>query len=133
MNSIRLRHLREIYTYVEQITPIEACGLIAFSARASAHVFDIENILNSRNAFEMNPHQQVAAMLAMERQKWDLGVIFHSHPFGPMEPSKVDIQNWRYPECGMLILGPSSAGWSAALFTVTDGHVYSLPLVLRGD
>ena len=93
-----LNHLRECY-------PLEGCGLLAGDdqGRVTA-VYPVKNILQSPTAYEMDPHQQIEAMVAIETEGWQLSAIFHSHPQGPEVPSATDISLAFYPDTLTLIV-----------------------------
>lgn len=67
-------------------------------------VYPIENNLHSPTAYQMNPQQQLKAMLELEANGWQMLAIYHSHPNGPETPSLTDIQQTTYPEALSLIV-----------------------------
>ena len=92
-----LRHLNDVY-------PEEGCGLIAGNKGITKKVYPIRNMLASKTAFEMEPIEQLTAMLDMDNKGLDLLAIYHSHPSGPPVPSETDISNAYYPEAAHLII-----------------------------
>ena len=92
-----LAHLQENY-------PLEACGILAGSANQVAHLYPIDNILNSPVAYKMDPQQQIQAMIDLEVRGWEMAAIFHSHPTGPERPSSTDITQAYYPESVTIIV-----------------------------
>jgi [CysO sulfur-carrier protein]-S-L-cysteine hydrolase len=84
--------------------PYEACGILAGSANRVRHVYAIDNVLRSPVAYEMDPKQQLAAMLDLEKNGWEMLAIFHSHPTGPERPSPTDVAQAYYPESVYLIV-----------------------------
>jgi proteasome lid subunit RPN8/RPN11 len=67
-------------------------------------VYPVGNILQSPTAYEMDPRQQVEAMLALEAAGWQLLAIYHSHPQGPELPSATDIALALYPGVAHIIV-----------------------------
>lgn len=67
-------------------------------------LYHIENILHSPVAYEMNPRQQMEAMLAVEKAGLQLVAIYHSHPRGPETPSGTDVARAYYPEVAQVIV-----------------------------
>lgn len=93
-----LDHLRACY-------PLEGCGLLAGNEMGTVTaVYPIENVLHSLTAYEMDPQQQIEAMLALEAAGWQLLAIYHSHPQGPELPSATDIAQAYYPEAMHIIV-----------------------------
>lgn len=117
--------------HVKSAYPLEACGLLAGQNGRIAHLYVIENILQSPVAFEMVPLQQVQAMLEIEAQGWALLAIYHSHPQGPEVPSPTDIARAYYREVGHLIISLRERAQPVVrAFTIRDGRVDELPLVI---
>lgn len=111
-----------IWAHLHSVAPQEGCGLLAGVGGRVTAVYPIPNKLASPVAFEMEPAAQVEAMLAMERQGWDLLAIYHSHPTSPAYPSPTDIAYAvNYPETGLLIV--SLLDDHAAFFWVQNGVV----------
>ncbi|MBK8430028.1 MAG: M67 family metallopeptidase [Chloroflexi bacterium] len=75
-----------IWAHLRAVAPQEGCGLLAGVGGRVTAVYPIPNKLASPVAFEMEPAAQVEAMLAMERQGWELLAIYHSHPTSPRLP-----------------------------------------------
>ncbi|MDA0245675.1 MAG: M67 family metallopeptidase [Chloroflexi bacterium] len=111
-----------IWAHLRAVAPQEGCGLLAGVGGRVTAVYPIPNKLASPMAFEMEPAAQVEAMLAMERQDWELLAIYHSHPTSPAYPSPTDIAYAvNYPETGLLIV--SLLNNHAGFFWVRDGLV----------
>ena len=105
MLTIERPFLNQMLDHLQACYPQEGCGLLAgnMHGRVTA-VYPIENILHSPTAYQMNPHQQIQAMLALEAAGWQLLAIYHSHPQGPERPSPTDIAQAYYPEAATLII-----------------------------
>ena len=83
--------------------PLEACGIFAGLANQAVRLYAIDNILASPVAYEMDPQQQLQAMIDLEEHGWEMVAIFHSHPTGPEQPSPTDVAQAYYPECVYII------------------------------
>lgn len=124
----RLTIPKAIYEQMLQQTqaayPLEACGLLAGADRRVARLYAVDNVLASRTAYEMEPRQQVKAMLAMEKAGWELVAIYHSHPTGPQTPSVSDVEQATYPQAAQIIvsLAPPQEPVARA-FSIVDGQV----------
>lgn len=92
-----LRHLQAAY-------PLEACGIMAGLHGHVRRVYAVENRLRSPVAFEMEPRQQIDAMLDLEQAGLDLLAIYHSHPKGPQTPSPTDVAKAYYPGVAHVIV-----------------------------
>jgi proteasome lid subunit RPN8/RPN11 len=117
-----LDHLQAVY-------PREGCGLLAGQGEQASHLYAIDNIRQSPTRFEMDPLQQVKAMLHMEARGWSLLAIYHSHPQGPETPSATDVARAYYPEAAHLIV--SLRHWAQPVvraFTIVDGRVDEIAL-----
>jgi proteasome lid subunit RPN8/RPN11 len=64
----------------------------------------VENALNSPVAYEMDPLQQLEAMLDIENNGLDLMAAYHSHPQGPSRPSPTDLAQAYYPDLPQIII-----------------------------
>ncbi len=95
--SIMLSHCQVAY-------PLEACGFLGGKNGTAFVVTIIENILSSSTAYEMDPRQQIEAMLAFEEDGLDLLAAYHSHPKGPSRPSPTDMALAFYPELAQVIV-----------------------------
>jgi proteasome lid subunit RPN8/RPN11 len=104
--SLKLEHTlyREIVAHLQDSYPLEACGLLAGAEDEITKSYPIENILKSPMAFEMDPKQQITAMIEIEAQGLDLLAIYHSHPHGPQTPSPTDVAMAYYPDSAHLIV-----------------------------
>ena len=110
---------------VRASAPEEACGLVGGEAEGRARaLYPIENIRHSAVAYEMNPEEQIRAMLEMEAHGWELLAIYHSHPAGPPAPSETDVRLAYYPDSLYLICAPDGPGeWHARAFQIVAGQV----------
>jgi len=126
--------LAEMLAYVNGLWPEEACGLAGGRCEGdhsrAVRLYPIENLHHSPVSFEMDPLQQIQAMLAMEAEGLELVAIYHSHPHGPARPSMTDVANAYYPDAVQLIISLSDrARPDLRAFTIIDGVVADAGLV----
>lgn len=121
-------HWQEMLEHVSKLDPEEACGLAAGKQGLTRRIYLIENSLHSQVSFQMEPHQQVKAILEMEDQGWDMLAIFHSHPDGPQLPSPTDIEKVTYPETVNLIWSKLSGEWTCRGFLIQKRVVTEIPI-----
>ncbi len=119
------RSLRdEMIAHATTLWPEEACGLVAGRDGRAVRLYPVENMLHSPVAYEMEPVQQVRAMLAIEAGGLELVAIYHSHPAGPARPSITDIAAAYYPDAVQIILSLADRDQPALrAFTIIDGVV----------
>lgn len=84
--------------------PLEACGFLAGDAGRAYIVTPVENTLRSPVAYEMDPRQQLEAMLHIEDDGFELLAAYHSHPHGPSQPSPTDMAQAYYPDLPQIII-----------------------------
>ena len=116
--------LDEMLAHVAGLWPEEACGLVGGRDGRAVRLYAVENTRHSTVAFEMDPLQQINAMLAMEAEGLELIAIYHSHPDGPARPSATDVANAYYPDAVQLIISLADrARPSVRAFTIIEGAV----------
>ncbi len=113
--------LDEMLSHVIGLWPEEACGLVGGRDGRAARLYPVENVRHSPVLFEMEPVQQIKALLAMEAEGLDLVAIYHSHPDGPARPSMTDVANAYYPDAVQLIISLANRQQpSLRAFTIID-------------
>jgi proteasome lid subunit RPN8/RPN11 len=125
---------RALTEHLTRELPNEACGLLGGLAGEVQAVYPVTNQLRSPVAYEMDPAEQIQAMLAIEDIGWEITAIFHSHPAGPPAPSPTDIAQAFYPESIYLICVPAGergGRWHGRAFRILDGQVGEVPFVIR--
>jgi proteasome lid subunit RPN8/RPN11 len=119
---------------VARQAPLEACGLLAGDIQGEGYAAQtatsITNKLHSPTRFRMEPYEQLAAFNQMEAQDQELVGIYHSHPRGPDEPSVTDIAEAYYPEAVYLIWSCTAEEWICRAFTIQQGEVRPVRLVI---
>ena len=126
MNSLVIsrQHYQQLIQHLEEVYPEEGCGLIAGDNGVVQNIYPIRNRLASKTAYEMDPREQLAAMLEIDRSEMNLLAIYHSHPFGPAEPSVSDISKAYYPEAVHLIINwDANHNPTMRVFSISAGSV----------
>ncbi|MCI0395027.1 MAG: M67 family metallopeptidase [Chloroflexi bacterium] len=117
MYQALLEHLQAVY-------PLEGCGFMAGRDGVVYRLYPVANRLTSARAYEMEPQEQVAALLDMEASGWDLLAIYHSHPQGPELPSPTDVAQAHYPEAIQVIVSLQDLDRPVVRgFTIVEGQV----------
>ena len=113
---------------LEATLPLEGCGFMAGSATRVERLYPIANRLASPYAYEMEPDQQLQAMVDLEDQGWEMLAIYHSHPHGPDTPSQTDVLQAYYPEAAYVIVSfRNRQAPSARAFHIINGRVIEIP------
>jgi proteasome lid subunit RPN8/RPN11 len=103
--------------------PKEACGLLV-GRDAADRLIPMKNVSANPRQFEMDPTELIAALRGLRQTGEELVAIFHSHPQGPAEPSKTDVDRAYYPETAHLIVSLADPERPQALaFRIIDGEV----------
>jgi len=113
--------------HVQAEYPLEACGLLSGNGRLVTTLTCIDNILRSPTAYEMDPQQQIQAMIDFESRGETMLAIFHSHPTGPQIPSETDVRQAYYPEALYLIISLENNNQPVTrAFQIIDHKVHEL-------
>lgn len=129
--SIPLIEYEAMIRYLLSVYPLEGCGLMAGRQQCVHRLYHIENILHSPVAYEMDPRQQLEAMLAMHNAGLELLGIYHSHPRGPETPSGSDVTRATYPEAANVIVSLADRRNPVArAFTIREGQIDELEMAI---
>jgi proteasome lid subunit RPN8/RPN11 len=110
--------------------PEETCGLIAGRDGHAVRLHPIENRRHSPVAYEMDPLQQIQAIVAIESDGLDLLAIYHSHPDGPAHPSPTDLAQAYYPEQAQLIISLADSERATLRgFMIADGLITEIAVI----
>ena len=108
--------------------PEEACGLFAVDADGSPRmVYCLTNVERSRTRFTVDPNEHFRAWRHAERNGWDIGGVFHSHPASPPIPSPTDIKGALDPDWFHVIVSlVDPAQPEVRMFSIVDGEAREL-------
>ena len=109
--------------------PLEGCGILGGADGRVQHLYAVENLLHSPVAYEMEPLQQLRAMLDLEEAGMEMLAIYHSHPQGPQTPSPTDVAQAYYPDVVQVIVSLADCQRpTVRAFTIRDGHIDEIVL-----
>ena len=123
--------LQEMISYVDQHSPLEACGLLAGREAQVEKMIGVLNQAQSPVRFVMDPYEQLRAFDWIESHKLELLGIFLSHPTGPETVSATDIVEAAY-DVVHVILSPRDGQWHARGFWIEDGAAREVALEFTG-
>lgn len=132
MLNLKQSFYNQLIDHLQDEYPLEGCGILAGKAGEIFHLYPIANKLHSPTAYEMDPQQQLAAMLDIEDNDWEMTAVYHSHPQGPQTPSATDIAQAYYPDVIQVIVSlqdrsrPIMRG-----FLIDNGRVTEIEIVVQ--
>jgi proteasome lid subunit RPN8/RPN11 len=124
---------KQMRTHVSREVPFEACGLLAGKGDEGLTVYEITNEAKSAYRYQMDPKEQLAAFLDMEKNAWELLAIYHSHPGGQATPSEVDLLEANYPEVIQLIWSPTENTWNCRAFRFQNTRAIEIAIILESN
>lgn len=100
---------------------------------AAVRFYPGSNADASPHRYTMDPVAVIDALRDIDRQRWTLGAIVHSHPSGPATPSATDLAEAHYPDALMVIADLSGPVSQYRAWRVVPGKgVAEAELVLGG-
>jgi [CysO sulfur-carrier protein]-S-L-cysteine hydrolase len=82
----------EIVAHCNAGRPNEACGIVASSNGEMVKVFRMTNAAVSPVRYSLDSKEQFAVYNTLDRQRWELGAVFHSHTHTEAYPSPTDVR-----------------------------------------
>jgi proteasome lid subunit RPN8/RPN11 len=120
--------LEEIIAHSRAAYPAEACGLLVGAGTVDRFV-PMRNFSSNPQQFEMDPAELITELRRLRESNDELLAIFHSHPYGPAEPSKTDVEQAYYPQAAHLIVSLAEPDRpQTAAFRIIDGEVLAIEL-----
>ena len=101
--------LDELIAHARQEAPNECCGVVAFEPGAPARAVRVHRAVNTAASplrFEVDGLELLRTIDTIERDRYELGAIYHSHTRTAPYPSQTDINfaaNW--PGVEWIIVG----------------------------
>ena len=126
-------YLQDILSHAQEGKPNEVCGLIAGRDGRTVKLYRTTNSdPTPRVRYNVDPLELLNALREMERNRWSLMAIYHSHPATEAYPSATDIGLAYYPEAVYVIVSLADAESPVVRsFRITDGHVTEEPLEIE--
>jgi proteasome lid subunit RPN8/RPN11 len=108
----------------------ERCGLLAGCEGVISLVLRAHNIAGDpATQYEIAPAELFQLMREIRSAELQLLGIYHSHPHGTNQPSKLDIARAYYPDAAYFIISPQShEERPVRAFSIRDGSVSELQI-----
>ena len=120
--------LEQVVRQAQNAYPNEACGILVGRDAANRFIA-MKNISADTNRYEMDPAELIGVLRSLREAGEELIAIFHSHPHGPAEPSKTDVERAYYPEAAHVIVSLADPERPRAVaFRIIDGEVLPIEL-----
>ncbi len=119
----------ELISHAREEAPDECCGIVASQDGRAVKVFRATNAEASPVRYSLDPREQYDITMEIERNGWDLGVIYHSHTRSPAYPSQTDVNLAFWPEALYVIVGvmdPEQPEVKA--YRIADEQIEEVPL-----
>ncbi len=118
--------LEEVTAHAKQSYPREGCGLLV-GRQGGERFIPVTNVSTSATQYEMDPAELINTLRDLRGTGEELIAIYHSHPHGPAEPSKTDVERAYYPEAAHLIISLAELEHPrAAAFRIIDGEALAI-------
>ncbi|MBK8817093.1 MAG: M67 family metallopeptidase [Methylococcaceae bacterium] len=127
------RKLTNQLLHLAQLSPdLEICGLVASKNGIPCSCYPVANVAElPQQRFLLDAKQQIAAMADMRERGETLFAIYHSHPKTPPQPSRLDLEQFAYPDALYLIISLNIKGvLEMRGFKIKPHQATEVPLVL---
>lgn len=109
--------------------PEEACGLLAVDPTGVLRMaYCLTNAAAAADRFTVHPVEHYRAIEHAERNGWQIGGDFHSHPESSAVPSASDVAGALDPQWVHLIAGPVGDDVPIRAYRIEGGRVFELSL-----
>jgi proteasome lid subunit RPN8/RPN11 len=119
----------ELIAHARADAPDECCGIVATENGRAVKVFRATNAEASPVRYSLDPREQYDITMEIERNGWELGVIYHSHTRSRAYPSQTDVNLAFWPDALYVIVGvmdPESPELKA--YRIADERIEEAPL-----
>jgi proteasome lid subunit RPN8/RPN11 len=120
----------QMVAHAQAEAPNECCGMIASRAGDAVAIHQAVNRAASPLRYEIDGLEQYRIQMQIEDAGLDLGAIYHSHTRSAPYPSQTDINLAFYPDALYVIVGLAGAEPEVRAFTIRDGQVAEVELVV---
>jgi [CysO sulfur-carrier protein]-S-L-cysteine hydrolase len=123
----------ELIEHARVDAPDECCGIVASQDGRAVKVFRATNAEASPVRYSIDPREQYDITMEIERNGWELGVIYHSHTRSPAYPSQTDVNLAFWPEALYVIVGVMDPDQpEVKAYRIADQQIEEVPLEVAG-
>ncbi|MCK4838536.1 MAG: M67 family metallopeptidase [Desulfobulbaceae bacterium] len=120
--------IQAIIAHAKKELPNEACGYLASVNELVTSHYELTNIDQAPDHFNMEPREQFAAVKEMRSRGQALRGVYHSHPETPARPSAEDIRLAYDSKISFVIVSLAAAEPEIRSFLVAKGAVTEEPI-----
>jgi [CysO sulfur-carrier protein]-S-L-cysteine hydrolase len=121
--------LDEVVAHAREDAPNECCGIVAAQDGRAVKLFRATNAEASPVRYSLDPREQYDITMEIERNGWELGVIYHSHTRSPAYPSQTDVNLAFWPEALYVIISVVDLEQpEVKAFHITEQRIEEVPL-----
>ncbi|MBF0341314.1 MAG: M67 family metallopeptidase [Magnetococcales bacterium] len=102
--------VNKILGHAQRSLPRECVGVLSGSGKEADAWHPLTNIASDEVSFLADSGEQIRLFRQLRERKRDVVAIYHSHPRGPAEPSRLDLDLAGYPDALMLVVGMQTDG-----------------------
>lgn len=131
--------LDQVVAHALRDAPDECCGLLGVKDGTVVSVHELENVLQGPKVFgfELGGSSYPRAMMAIDDEEAEAGVLYHSHTRSQPYPSQTDINfgrdPHRLPGVEWLIVGTKGTEPEVRSYLIAeDGGVTEVPVEILG-
>ncbi|MBN2329470.1 MAG: M67 family metallopeptidase [Candidatus Omnitrophica bacterium] len=122
--------LERMHEHARNAAPQECCGVLGGRGSVVTSVYPLTNDLHSCSEYFANPQEFFNAVRSMREKNEEMIGIYHSHPTGPAEPSKMDAERNFYPGLFYLIISLADEATRSLCYVMeSDKTFHSVPIV----
>ena len=131
--TIQQMYIDEMVAHAIQDAPNECCGILAGTRDRAENLYRMTNVEASPYRYSMSGTELLRTTQEIERNGWDLLVIYHSHTHSEAYPSSTDVRMATWPEPDGTSIWPGTYYVLVSLelpdrpvvraFTIADGVV----------
>jgi len=133
--SERLTISKEIFTemisHCKELSPNEACGILAGKGDKILKIYKMTNIEKSPVSYFMDSQEQFKVMKDIRENNLSMLAIFHSHPSSQAYPSEKDKSLAFYEDCVYIIVSLADKEPVARGFSIREGSIEDIDLAIK--
>jgi proteasome lid subunit RPN8/RPN11 len=119
----------QLIAHAREDAPNECCGIVAAEDGRAVKLFRATNAEASPMRYSLDPREQYEITMEIERNGWELGVIYHSHTRSPAYPSQTDVNLAFYPDALYVIVSVVDPGSpEVKAFRIADQQIEEVEL-----